>query len=244
VTAEATLIEFRYNFNNASTSGKSPGTVTLGFGVALGTSRTGWPINSHAAVSSVKINIFCRAAEMARRMTPTRKRLRRLHRPEPRTVQRPLNQFLPSEDSLMVSVTGCAATAAPDSARFELSPRSIPRSRRAGRRPEWPRFPIWAKAPPDRSRPSPAVPRRRRRCETAFENGYFAASSENCFLHPVADDQDDFVHALRVVEVFPSVGDDGAAGDLQPQLVRAHADATAGGDEDGGVHLKKLPLKF
>ena len=35
-------------------NGKSPGTVTLGLGEMLETSRTGWPINSQAAVSSVK----------------------------------------------------------------------------------------------------------------------------------------------------------------------------------------------
>jgi len=35
--------------SKASTSGKSPGTVTLGLGATRETSRTGWPTNSHAA---------------------------------------------------------------------------------------------------------------------------------------------------------------------------------------------------
>ena len=50
-------------------NGKSPGTVTFGFGATLDTSRTGWPINSHAAVSSVKINLRRRASASARRIT-------------------------------------------------------------------------------------------------------------------------------------------------------------------------------
>jgi hypothetical protein len=60
-------------FKSVSMNGKSPGTVTFGFGVLLATSRTGWPINSHAAVSSVKIRFFCRAAQIARRMNSTLK---------------------------------------------------------------------------------------------------------------------------------------------------------------------------
>ena len=52
--------------SKASISGKSPGTVTLGLGATLEMSRTGWPINSHAAVSSVKISFFCRALRQSR----------------------------------------------------------------------------------------------------------------------------------------------------------------------------------
>ncbi len=36
------------------------------------------------------------------------------------------------------------------------------------------------------------------------------------------------------------MGDDWPAGDFKPQLVRAHTNPFAGGDEDGGVHLKKI----
>ena len=53
-------------------NGRSPGTVTLGFGRHHETSRTGWPINSHAAVSSVNTSLRRRASVNARRMTSTR----------------------------------------------------------------------------------------------------------------------------------------------------------------------------
>ncbi len=79
--------------NSDSMNGKSAGTVTLGLGAALFTSRTGWPMSSHAAVSSVSTRFFSRAAAMALADDFHAKRLRRLHRPEFRTVHRARNDF-------------------------------------------------------------------------------------------------------------------------------------------------------
>jgi hypothetical protein len=61
-------------------------------------------------------------------------------------------------------------------------------------------------------------------------------------LHPVAHDEDDFIHALRVVELFPSVRHDWTSGDFQPELVhvRTHACALPGGNDDGTVHDIKV----
>jgi len=38
-------------------------------------------------------------------------------------------------------------------------------------------------------------------------------------LHTVANDENDFIDALRVSEAFPSVGDDGFAGDFEKGFV-------------------------
>ena len=67
--------------------GEVLGRVTLGFGSVLATSRTGWPISSQAAVSSVTAGLCAAPPPSARRMISTRKRLRGLHGPQPRAVQ-------------------------------------------------------------------------------------------------------------------------------------------------------------
>ena len=58
------------------------------------------------------------------------------------------------------------------------------------------------------------------------------------WLHPVPHHENDFVNLRRVIKFPPSVCDDRAARDFQPELVhvRAHARAASGGDDDRGNH--------
>ncbi len=114
---------------------RSAGTVTLGFGNGPTTSLTGWPINSHAAVSSVTTNPFARTAVSAWRMTGTRNvcGVCTDQRRERSTV---FCTNVPPSDSLIVSVTGCAATAAPTS-RAASMVAAINCSEVHGRAPSW-----------------------------------------------------------------------------------------------------------
>src|SRR5205085_9072830 len=56
-----------------SSKATSPATVIFGLGAALSTRRTGWPISSQAAVSSVTSKPLWRTTPRARRMISVRK---------------------------------------------------------------------------------------------------------------------------------------------------------------------------
>ena len=174
----------------------------------------------------------------ARRMISTRKvcGVCTAHNRE-RSKCRAMNS--PSSESLIVSDTGWAATAAPSwRARRQSSPRSRPGWCRGGRRPGWPRFRRAGESAcrPFQTESCRSLPPATRRNGLVKRN--FAAKFGKGALHAVAHDQDDFVNERRAVESLPGVGDERAAGDGQKQLVRLppHAGAFAGGDDDGGGH--------
>ena len=105
-------------------------------------SLTGWPINSHAAVSSVKTASCRRAAANGAADDFHAKRLRRLHRPQFRAVKRPPDQ--PSVGGFLDGVRDRLGRhrRAGFQRAIEWLPQSIPRSRRAAPRHGSPPLPL------------------------------------------------------------------------------------------------------
>jgi len=148
--------------------------------------------------------------------------------------------ILPSAVSLMVSVTGCAATAAPVS-RAATMVAAINSALVQGRAASW-------MATISVLGESAASPFQTESCRAAddeaerFLKMEFPRELHEMRLHPVTHNEDDFVHASRVVELPPGVRNDRPAGDFEPELVhvRAHARALAGGNNDGGNHADEV----
>ena len=169
-----------------------------------GNQPTGCPINSHAAVSSVKTRFCCRAAEIARRITSTRKRLRRLHRPEFAPVEGAGNRFAVAGflDGVRYSLRGdggAGLRAASMVASINASARAGP-----GRVLDRHNFNVSPKG-------LQSVPNRVLSFRAAgyylkrlLKMEFFRELREG-FLHSFAHDQNNFVHAFRVVEFLPSV---------------------------------------
>ncbi len=229
---------------SSSTYAKSAGTVTFGFGPVPVTSLTGWPISSQAAVSSVTLIPFSRARASARRMTSTRK-VCGVCTAQSRDRSTVREMSLPSPDSLIVSVTASAATAAPIPRAAAMVARRDERLVRAGARAvlngdNFSRGRQRLQTVPDR-----VLAFRAARHESArFVELPLLRQFLKFRLHAVPHHQHDFIHGIGFGEALPSVRDDRPARDFQKKFVdvRPHAGAPAGGDDNGGNHGVRLPV--